>query len=288
MRRALPLCAILATLASGPVIGHADELDGWCAQAKKASSIVICSDAELRQQVNARNQLFEKARGKLSAQAYKALNDDQSRWIKSYTARCDVSLDGPVPSLPIPQSVIDCYRRESRARTAQLAERLSEPTIATAPPQAPSTEAVANDALVRAGIPRPEVEAMAAWDECTEAAVDKFADQPESAHTVAEAAMAICTAEKHKYMLADGIAYPDAVEQATMPHLLARGGAGQASAAKPRDKPGDRLRPDVKRIQCDEDKESQRKEYANPYHGCGCKSGFVFLARPLVYGSLGR
>jgi len=52
MRRVLPLCALLTTLASGMGIGHADELDGWCAQAKKASSLVICSDAELRQQAD--------------------------------------------------------------------------------------------------------------------------------------------------------------------------------------------------------------------------------------------
>jgi uncharacterized protein YecT (DUF1311 family) len=232
MRRALPLCALLATLISGPGTGHADELDGWCAQAKKASSIVICSDAELRQQAIARNKLFEAARAKLSPEDYKALTDEQSRWIKAYTARCGIALDGPVALLPIPQSIIDCYRRESHARTAQLAERVSEPATAAAPPQAPSTESVANDALVRAGIPRPEVEAMAAWDECTEAAVDKFADQPESAHTVAEAAMATCTAEKYKYMLATGIAIPDAVEQATMPHLLARVMAVRAARAK--------------------------------------------------------
>jgi len=232
MPRVLPLCALLAALASGPGAVLADELDGWCAQAKKASSIVICSDAELRQQAIARNRLFEAARAKLSSEDYKALTDEQSRWIKAYTALCTISLDGPVPSLPIPQSVIDCYRRQSSARTRYLADRLSEPTTAATPPQAPSTESVANDALIRAGIPRPVVEAMAAWDKCTEAAVDKFADQPESAHTVAEAAMAICTAEKHKYMLADGIAYPDAVEQATMPHLLARVMAVRAARAK--------------------------------------------------------
>ena len=236
MRRALPLCAILATLASGPGIGHADELDGWCAQAKKASSIVICSDAELRQQAITRNKLFEAARAKLSPEDYKALTDEQSRWIKAYTALCTISLDGPVPSLPIPQSVIDCYRRQSSARTRYLADRLSEPTTAAAPPQAPSTEAIVNDALVRAGIPRPVVEAMAAWDECTEIAVDKFADQPESAHTVAEAAMATCTSEKYKYMRAAGInlANPGAVEQATMPQLLARVMAVRAARAKVR------------------------------------------------------
>jgi hypothetical protein len=68
-------------LTSGLGIGHADELDGWCAQARKASSIVICSDAELRQQAVARNKLFEAARAKLGLEAYKALTDDQSRWI---------------------------------------------------------------------------------------------------------------------------------------------------------------------------------------------------------------
>jgi uncharacterized protein YecT (DUF1311 family) len=189
IRRILPLFSFLAALASGSGAVLTDELDGWCAQAKKASSIVICSDAELRQQAMARNKLFEQAREKLSPDAYKALTQDQSQWIKSYTATCGVSIDGPVPSLPVPQSVIDCYRRESLARTAQLAERLSEPTTA-APPQAPSIKSIVIDALVRAGIPRPKVEALAAWNECTEDAVDKFADQPESAHTVAEAAVA--------------------------------------------------------------------------------------------------
>jgi uncharacterized protein YecT (DUF1311 family) len=160
MQRVLPLCALLATLTSGPGGSHADELDGWCAQAKKASSLVICSDAELRQQAIARNKFFEAARAKLGPEAYKALTADQSQWVKSYTARCGVALDGPVPSLPIPQSVIDCYRRESHARTAQLAERFSAPTTAAAPPQAPSRDAVVNDLLVGSGIPRPEVEAI--------------------------------------------------------------------------------------------------------------------------------
>jgi hypothetical protein len=73
---------------------------------------------------------------------------------------------------------------------------------------------------------------MVAWDECTGAAVDKLADQPESADTVAEAAMATCTAEKYKYMRAAGITYPDAVEEATKPQLLARVMATRAARAK--------------------------------------------------------
>jgi uncharacterized protein YecT (DUF1311 family) len=127
MCRLLPLCAILAALVCAGGAALADEMDGWCAQAKKAPSIVICSDAELRRGAIARNKLFETARATLSPKAYKALTDDQSRWIKSYTAGCGVSLNDPPPVLPIPQSIIDCYRRSSRARTAYLAERLSEP-----------------------------------------------------------------------------------------------------------------------------------------------------------------
>ena len=127
MRRLLPLCALTVALVGAPGAALADDMDGWCAQVKKASSIVICADADLRQQALARNKLFDAAHAKLSPEDYKALTDDQSRWIKSYTSRCGISIDDPPPSMPIPQSAIECYRRESRARTAYLAEYLSVP-----------------------------------------------------------------------------------------------------------------------------------------------------------------
>ena len=50
--------------------------------------------------------------------------ENQSRWVKSYTAACSVPLDGPVPSLPASPSIIDCFKRASRARTAELSARL--------------------------------------------------------------------------------------------------------------------------------------------------------------------
>jgi uncharacterized protein YecT (DUF1311 family) len=233
-----------------------DELEGWCAQAKNASSIVICSDDELRRQAIARNKLFEAARGKLSPEAYKALSEDQSRWVKVYTARCGISIDDPPPSVPIRQSVIDCYRRESESRTAYLAQRLSQPNPVTSLPPAslrptplpsetdvlkppadlsppPSTDReIANDALVRAGMPRPIVGAASAWDACTESAVNTFVDQPEPARTVAEAAMATCVWEKANYMLAAGIHDPASVEDAWIPHLIARVMAIRAARAK--------------------------------------------------------
>jgi uncharacterized protein YecT (DUF1311 family) len=70
---------------------------GGALRSRKASSIVICVDAELRQQALARNKLFDAAHAKLSPEDYKALTDDQSRWIKSYTSRCGISIDDPSP-----------------------------------------------------------------------------------------------------------------------------------------------------------------------------------------------
>jgi uncharacterized protein YecT (DUF1311 family) len=212
---------VLALLLCFAKVTHAVAIDDWCSRATKASNLFICSDPELRQQAIARNKFFEAARAKLSSEAYKTLAEDESRWIKSYTEKCGVSVDSPLPpSLLIPQSVIDCYRLESRARMAYLKRQFDRE--------------LAKDMLVRAGIPRAEVEAQDAWEICTETAVDRFADQPEPARTVAEAAMATCTTEKIKYMLATGMnpAYSSAVEQATMPQLLARVMAVRAARSK--------------------------------------------------------
>jgi uncharacterized protein YecT (DUF1311 family) len=60
--RIVLFCALAAALTSWSDAVHADELDGWCDQAKKTSSVIICSDPELRQQAAALNKLFEKAR----------------------------------------------------------------------------------------------------------------------------------------------------------------------------------------------------------------------------------
>ncbi len=127
MQRLLPLCTLAVTLAGAPGAALADDMDGWCAQVKKASSIDICSDAEMRQQALARNKLFDAALARFGPEDHNALTNEHSRWIKSYTSRCGMSIDDPPPSMPIPQSVIECYRRESRARTAYLAEYLSVP-----------------------------------------------------------------------------------------------------------------------------------------------------------------
>ncbi len=66
----------VAAFMAGSVTAHADDLDSWCSQVEKASSIIICSDPELRQQAIARNRLFEIARQTLSPAAYKTLSED--------------------------------------------------------------------------------------------------------------------------------------------------------------------------------------------------------------------
>src|SRR5437764_15492278 len=79
----------------------ADDTDDWCAKVTKASNIVICSDAELRQQAETRNHLFEKARQILNPEAYRTLSHDQAAWVRMYTAACGVAVDGPITALPI-------------------------------------------------------------------------------------------------------------------------------------------------------------------------------------------
>jgi uncharacterized protein YecT (DUF1311 family) len=153
MRRIL-IMLLMAAAVSTPAF--ADDLDGWCAQAQKASSIVICSDPELRQQALARNKLFDVAKQRLSADAFKALSDEQNGWIKAYTAACGVSVDGPPPSLPIPQSVIDCYRKESRIRTANLAQRLSEPNAGPPATAYSSPSPAVSPPVSSAAVPVPE------------------------------------------------------------------------------------------------------------------------------------
>jgi uncharacterized protein YecT (DUF1311 family) len=127
MQRIVSLCALLAALAFGVDAVTADEMDEWCSQAKKASSVVICSDPELRQQAAARGKLFEAAKQAFSPAQYRALMEEQAAWVREYTASCGVSLDGPAAPFPIPPTIINCYRRESRDRTAKLAARLPRP-----------------------------------------------------------------------------------------------------------------------------------------------------------------
>jgi uncharacterized protein YecT (DUF1311 family) len=195
MRTFLALIASLAVCLAH--VSHADELDEWCAQVKKASSVVICSDPELRAQAVFRNRLFETARLKLGLEEYQALTREQTSWVKAYTARCGVPLDGPPPPIPVSPSVIACYRKESSARSTHLAARLSVPmppgSMAAAPASATPTP--------RASDEKPGDKALReivteAWSKCLYDATAAFANQPEPARTVVDAAFGACGKEQ--------------------------------------------------------------------------------------------
>lgn len=106
--------------------------------------------------------------------------------------------------------------------TTILAAVLFVPTLGFA-------DEIVNDALVRAGIPRAEVEAIGQWDDCTANAADRFADQQEPARTVAEAAMATCVSEEARYLIALHLQHPESLHEATMPSLIARIMAARAA-----------------------------------------------------------
>lgn len=103
-----------------------DELSGWCAEVSKPSSIVICADRDLRQMAMIRNKIFADAKPIVSADAYKQLLTEQTQWVQTYSSPCGVAADGPEPSQPISSSVIDCFKRESQKRIADLVSRLDQ------------------------------------------------------------------------------------------------------------------------------------------------------------------
>jgi hypothetical protein len=105
---------------------HADEYDDWCSKASKPDHIVICADPVLRLMAVDRDRLMADARQKLAVDTYQRLRDDESGWIKSYTADCGVASDGPPPALPIARSVIECYKRAGRQRLEYLTANLQE------------------------------------------------------------------------------------------------------------------------------------------------------------------
>ena len=103
--------------------------------------------------------------------------------------------------------------------------------------QAAEDRTKAIEALGRAGVPRSVVEAHAAWDDCKEAAVERFANQPEDARKVAEAAIAFCVIPETKYLLVlmgPHMTPDDAnrLREHAMPALLARVTKMRAARAK--------------------------------------------------------
>jgi uncharacterized protein YecT (DUF1311 family) len=238
IRILMRLAAALVVLTIAvPAEVSADELDGWCAQVQKASSIVICSDVQLRAETLKRQKLFDLLKERLTPDPYKALLADQNSWVKTYTARCGVSLDDLPPSLPISSNVVDCYLRESRLRTADLTRRYSwalpQEIVGTPVPSpaAPSTTRPKTSAM-------PDV-AVEAWYACLYDAADTLSQQPEPASVVVEAALGSCVKYKIAYRESvPGLTW-DHAEEVTKtivsPRILARVMTVRAARAKLRE-----------------------------------------------------
>src|SRR6266446_1089854 len=113
----LIVLGVLTALAVGTVNARADELDARCAKATKASSMVVCSDPELRQQALARNALFEVAQRKLSADEYETLS---APWAKCLIEAADALVDQPERARTVVDAAfVSCEEYETAFRQAQ-------------------------------------------------------------------------------------------------------------------------------------------------------------------------
>jgi hypothetical protein len=108
----------LAALAF-PFGAHAAPSDDWCKTATRPSSLVICSDPELRALADERQQAFNDARLRVGEEGAKALWADQKRWVATYPVTCGITKNAPPPS-PVPNTVRDCFKRAGKARIEYL------------------------------------------------------------------------------------------------------------------------------------------------------------------------
>jgi hypothetical protein len=163
LRHLLRAAAILIATAAASS-AYSAELDEWCTKVTKPSSIVICADPELRRLAIMRNKLFADAQQNLTPEGYKLLLDDQWRWIKSYTGGCGIASDGPAPSLPIAQNVIDCCKRAGRERVAYLSAYLGRQVPGYQPPVPSPDDQAAVERSEREKQAREAAERQAAID----------------------------------------------------------------------------------------------------------------------------
>jgi uncharacterized protein YecT (DUF1311 family) len=126
-----------------------------CLNVTLPSTVVICSDPDLVRLADERQQVYNETRSRLAPEQQKALWDNQKAWVRNYAGACGVPADAPPPG-PIPQSVIDCFKRSAEARATYL--RTYGPSVSATSNSAPTLRATPIDvsnvqevALVQAG-----------------------------------------------------------------------------------------------------------------------------------------
>jgi predicted aspartyl protease/uncharacterized protein YecT (DUF1311 family) len=105
-----------------------------CSGVTLPSSIVICSDPELMRLADERQQIYDAARARLTPEQRKQLLEDQRAWVHSYAAACGVPPNRP-PPVPVPASVIECFKRAAEARAAYLRQYGLSADVMPMPPR---------------------------------------------------------------------------------------------------------------------------------------------------------
>src|SRR5271157_3465292 len=102
-----------AVLSSGTAVAFE------CVGVTLPSSLVICSNPELMQLADARQEAINEARGRIGEDRWPALWEDQKAWVRSYATACGVPPDRQ-PPLPVSPSTKACFKRAAVARVAFL------------------------------------------------------------------------------------------------------------------------------------------------------------------------
>jgi uncharacterized protein len=103
-----------------------------CAGVTLPSTLVICSDPELMQLADERQEAINKARGRIGEEAWPALWENQKAWVRSYATACGVPPGRPL-SLPVSASIRACFRQAAVARIAYLRAYGVSAAVAPAP-----------------------------------------------------------------------------------------------------------------------------------------------------------
>jgi predicted aspartyl protease len=121
------IIAFIMSMALGAAVAAAFD----CAGVTLPSSSVICSDPELMQLADERQEAFNEARARVGEDRFPQLWEDQKAWVRSYASACGVPADSPAP-IPVPTSVVACFKQAALARIAYLRGYGINSNVATA------------------------------------------------------------------------------------------------------------------------------------------------------------
>jgi S1-C subfamily serine protease/uncharacterized protein len=114
-----------------------------CVGVTLPSSLVICSDPELMQLGDERQEAINEARGRVGEDRWPELWEDQKAWVRSYATACGVPPDRQ-PPLPVSATIKACFKRAAVARLTYLR---GYGVAAGSAPAPPSTRAVSRDRI---------------------------------------------------------------------------------------------------------------------------------------------